>query len=202
MLYHITTITMMDQTLISVTNSIKQTNQTMHINETSISLIAQPKTVWKIIHALNHWIDNLVTFYNKQEHINEEQSWYLKTVTQCPNWCEYEGWMEIRRANQMRRISLMRTNHTVSMQKWPCKNTLVTPYYSYIELCLFTTSLVICYQTTNSPVKFRHSSNTEYLNRTMNLWSGVFSHIWLNIMAAVSNTPLEPNVLTSWVTFN
>jgi hypothetical protein len=67
---------MTDQTLISVTNSIKQTNQTTHINESSISLIAQPKLVWKIIHTINHWIDNLVTFYNKQDYINEEQLWY------------------------------------------------------------------------------------------------------------------------------
>jgi hypothetical protein len=67
---------MTDPTPISVTDSIKQTNQTTHINETSISLIAQPKTVWKIIRALNHWIDNLVTFYEPKDQINEEQPWY------------------------------------------------------------------------------------------------------------------------------
>ncbi len=67
---------MTDQTPISVTDSIKQTNQTTHINESSISLIAQPKTVWKIIRAINHWIDNLVTFCDKKDSINEEQLWY------------------------------------------------------------------------------------------------------------------------------
>lgn len=67
---------MTDQTPVSVTDSIKQTKPATHINETSISLIAQPKTVWKIIRALNHWIDNLVTFYEDQDQINEEQPWY------------------------------------------------------------------------------------------------------------------------------
>jgi hypothetical protein len=57
-------------------DSIKQTIQTTHINETSILLIAQPETVWKIIQALNHWIDNLIMFYTPQDQINEEQAWY------------------------------------------------------------------------------------------------------------------------------
>jgi hypothetical protein len=67
---------MTDQTPISVTDSIKQINPTTHINESSISLIAQPKSVWKIVRAINHWIDNLIEFYDKEDHINEEQLWY------------------------------------------------------------------------------------------------------------------------------
>lgn len=67
---------MTEQPPLSVSTSIKEANLHTQINDTTITLIAQPKTVWKIIRAINHWIDNLITFYNDQKDINDEQTWY------------------------------------------------------------------------------------------------------------------------------
>jgi hypothetical protein len=59
----------------------------MIINDNDVSLIAKPKTLFKIIQIINQWIDNIVHHYKDQSVINNEQTWYRKWKVLYPIIC-------------------------------------------------------------------------------------------------------------------
>ena len=59
-------------------DSVQQLSKAMIINDNDVSLIAQPKSLFKIICMINQWIDNLVNHYEDQTKINKDQTWYRK----------------------------------------------------------------------------------------------------------------------------
>jgi hypothetical protein len=59
-------------------DSVQQLSRAMIINDNDVSLIAEPKSLFKIIRILNQWIENIVTHYEDQLVINNEQRWYRK----------------------------------------------------------------------------------------------------------------------------
>ena len=59
-------------------DSVQQLSKAMIINDNDVSLIAQPKSLFKIIRMINQWIENLVHHYEDQTKINKDQTWYRK----------------------------------------------------------------------------------------------------------------------------
>jgi hypothetical protein len=59
-------------------DSVQKLSNAMIINDNDVSLIAQPKSLFKIIRMINQWIENLVHYYDDKEVINDNQTWYLK----------------------------------------------------------------------------------------------------------------------------
>ena len=62
----------------SVSTSVKDTMNTITVNDDKVVLIAQPRSLYKIIRIINHWIDNLIQFTEDQDSINIHQPWYIK----------------------------------------------------------------------------------------------------------------------------
>jgi hypothetical protein len=59
-------------------DSAQQLSLAMIINDNDVSLIAEPKSLFKIIQIINQWIKNIVHHYEDQLVINNEQTWYYK----------------------------------------------------------------------------------------------------------------------------
>jgi hypothetical protein len=59
-------------------DSVQKLSNAMIINDDNVSLIAQPKSLFKIIRMINQWIENLVHYYDNKEVINDNQTWYRK----------------------------------------------------------------------------------------------------------------------------
>jgi hypothetical protein len=59
-------------------DSVQELSRAMIINDNDVSLIAQPKSLFKVIRIINQWIENLVTHYEDQTVINRDQTWYRK----------------------------------------------------------------------------------------------------------------------------
>jgi hypothetical protein len=59
-------------------DSVQQLSRAMIINDNDVSLIAEPKSLFKVIRIVNQWIENIVHHYDDQQVINNEQTWYLK----------------------------------------------------------------------------------------------------------------------------
>jgi hypothetical protein len=57
---------------------VQQLSNEMIINDNNVSLIAQPKSMFKIIRIINQWITNLVVNYEDQDEINIDDDWYRK----------------------------------------------------------------------------------------------------------------------------
>jgi hypothetical protein len=50
----------------------------MIINDNDVGLVAEPKSLFKIIRMINQWIENIVKYYEDKSVINNEQTWYRK----------------------------------------------------------------------------------------------------------------------------
>jgi hypothetical protein len=57
---------------------VQQLSNEMTITDNHVSLIAQPKSLFKIIRIINQWIKNLVHNYENQDKINIDNDWYRK----------------------------------------------------------------------------------------------------------------------------
>jgi hypothetical protein len=61
-----------------LSTTIADLRNTITINDDSIIMIAQPQTMFKLLRALNHWIDNLLQHHPTEDIVNKEQQWYIK----------------------------------------------------------------------------------------------------------------------------
>jgi hypothetical protein len=59
----------------------------MIINDNDVSLIAEPKSLFKVIRIINQWIKNIVHHYEDKLVINNEQTWYRKWKALYPIIC-------------------------------------------------------------------------------------------------------------------
>jgi hypothetical protein len=59
-------------------DSVQKLSNAMIINDNDVTLLAQPKSLFKIIRMINQWIENLVYYYDDKEVISDNQTWYRK----------------------------------------------------------------------------------------------------------------------------
>jgi hypothetical protein len=62
----------------SISTTIVNLLNTITINDTKVVMIAQSRTTFKLLHVLNHWIDNLTEHHQDEEKVNIHQKWYVK----------------------------------------------------------------------------------------------------------------------------
>lgn len=62
----------------STSASAADMQNTITITDDSIVMIAHPSTVFKLIRAINHWINNLIQYHPSPTTVNKKQEWYLK----------------------------------------------------------------------------------------------------------------------------
>jgi hypothetical protein len=62
----------------TTSTSIADFHNTITINDDSITMIAQPESMFKLLRALNHWIDNLIKHHPSEDTVNTKQQWYIK----------------------------------------------------------------------------------------------------------------------------
>jgi hypothetical protein len=60
------------------TKPIQHIDSTINVGTATVQLIAQPKNTYVLIRVVNHWINNLLEFYDGDKDINKNQTWYIK----------------------------------------------------------------------------------------------------------------------------
>jgi hypothetical protein len=57
----------------SLTTPITNLHNTITIDDTTVVMIAQPQTAFKLLRVLNHWIDNIIAHHPNEEQVNIQQ---------------------------------------------------------------------------------------------------------------------------------
>jgi hypothetical protein len=62
----------------SISATVAELRNTITIDDTKVSMIAQPATAFKLLRVLNHWIDHLIQYHEDSDTVNIQQEWYIK----------------------------------------------------------------------------------------------------------------------------
>jgi hypothetical protein len=62
----------------SLSTSVADMRNTITIDDEQVVMVAQPKTTFKLMRVINHWIDNLIQHSPNPEEINTSSAWYIK----------------------------------------------------------------------------------------------------------------------------
>jgi hypothetical protein len=57
---------------------IQHIDTTINVGTATVQLIAQPTNTYVLIRVVNHWINNLLEFYDSDTEIHKNQTWYIK----------------------------------------------------------------------------------------------------------------------------